>query len=84
MTRPGDPGTVAEWREAVMNLAYRYYEEGHTADRDAAACGSTQGGPSTDAWVVADCHRGIYSDLCALVARLDPRPGAPEAPARPW
>jgi hypothetical protein len=70
------------WRTELLRLANRYYDEGHTSERRAVEAGEDR--VSLEWWTRAECCRQFYGDLCSLVGRVDPKPGAPEAPARPW
>lgn len=67
---PVRPQVPNEWRTGVLELAERYYRQGH-ADEDASI------------WNSADAYRNVYMDLCQLIERVDPRPGA-ASPAKPW
>jgi hypothetical protein len=70
------------WRDEILGMANRYYDEGHAAERRAVEEGTDRA--SLEWWAKAECCRQFYSELCSLVSMVDPRPGAPEAPARPW
>lgn len=77
------------WRKEVLTLANSYYDIGHDFETKAATEPDTAKSSAVAAyrcvlWTKADCYRNAYHDLCALVRRVDPRPGAPEAPAKPW
>lgn len=78
---------AGEWREELLRLADRYYDEGHKTENRAIELEATpdsESAPVVALWARADHYREVYGELCALVARLDPRPGAPEGPAKPW
>jgi hypothetical protein len=74
------------WRDELLKLANRYYDEAHVLEKRAVEreVNDARSTSATVMWAQADCYHEIYSELCSLVSRLDPRPGAPEGPAKPW
>lgn len=90
MTTP-EP-TQRTWQDEIMKLAALYYENGHADEnraREIEVHISTANDAGTEGRIVelltrADVYQGVYGDLCALIARVDPRPGGPGGPGRPW
>lgn len=75
----GNPNT---WRAAVRSLATDYYDLGHHIERGATK--ETDHTRSSELWAQAECYQQIYNELCALIDRVDPRPGGAGGTARPW
>lgn len=55
----------------VLALADQFYEQGHLAE-------------GIGEWAKAEVYRDAYADLCGIVDRVDPRPGAASGSAKPW
>lgn len=60
-----------QWRTELLALADQFYEQGHLAE-------------SIGEWQRAEVYRDAYADLCGIVDRVDPRPGAASGSAKPW
>ncbi len=74
----------SRWREAVLALAGKHYRQGHDAENRGAQLNDTEpAGAADEQWARAAVHEQVYGELAALLARLDPRPGAPET-TKPW
>lgn len=70
------------WRAAVRSLANDYYDLGHSLEsRAIEEMGIVK---SDELRVRAEHYQQVYSELCALIDRVDPRPGSASGTARPW
>lgn len=73
---------MTDWQEEIRRVADDYYDDGHIFEKLANEMSNTE--LRNVLYVKADLCRQIYGDLCALINKANPQPGAPEDIAKIW